>query len=113
MKGQAQSYLADRIDQAVVKARLNDEWRSAYMKERALFMDLRNEGREEGRKALLVSMVCKKLKKGKSVSKIAEELEEDEAHIQIICDIAAEFAPEYDVSKIVERLETCAPMQMR
>ena len=116
MNGQAQSNLANRIDNAVMRARQNNEWRSAYMKERALFMDLRNEGREEGREEgrteLLISQVCKKLKKGKSAINIAEELEEDKTRIQIICDVAAEFAPEYDINKIMVRLESIIPAQI-
>lgn len=78
------------------------------MKERALFMDLRREGRaegrEEGREMVIISQVCKKLLKGKSISQIADELEEDEAHIKTICDIAAKYAPEYDAEKILEEV---------
>ena len=82
------------------------------MKERALFMDLRREGRaegraegrEEGRELLVITNVCKKLVKGKSIPQIADELEEDEEHIKTICDIAAKYAPEYDAEKILEEV---------
>ena len=52
-------------------------------------------------------MVCRKLKKGKSVEQIADELEEEEARIQVLCDVARDFAPEYDERKIL-----AAVMQM-
>ena len=52
----------------------------------------------------LVSLVCKKIAKNKSVEQIADELEEDVSKIQKIYDIAKEFAPNYDVEKIIEKL---------
>ena len=62
------------------------------------------EGLEEGLMAggakKLISQVCQKLRKGKAVSDIADCLEESEAVIQKICDIAQDYAPDYDVEKI-------------
>ena len=104
MDGKAESELTRKIDGAVGNVRLNNEWRSSYMKERALFMDLRREGREEGRELLVITNVCKKLLKGKSIPQIADELEEDEEHIKTICDIAAKYAPGYDTEKILEEV---------
>ena len=60
--------------------------------------------REEGDTGRLVNQICKKLKKGMSVSQIAEAVEEDEARVQTIVDIAKKYAPEYDVEKIVKEL---------
>ncbi len=102
--GRAKSQLTEKIDGAVQKARKNELWRGEYMKERALFMDAREEGREEGRTDLLVSQVCKKLRKGKSIAQIADELEEDEMRITVICKEAEKFAPEYDEEKVSEAL---------
>ncbi|MBE5971193.1 MAG: hypothetical protein E7246_01535 [Lachnoclostridium sp.] len=62
----------------------------------------RLEGRIEGRMQLLIGQICKKLQKGKDVAKIAEELEEESSIIQEICNLAMEFAPEYDVETIAE-----------
>ncbi len=62
------------------------------------------KGREEGREDQLVMQICKKLKKGKDVHQIADDLEEDEIRIQVICDVAAAFAPEYDSKKVIEVL---------
>lgn len=64
----------------------------------------REEGREEGADLKTISQVCKKLIKGKSVEEIADELEEEVDYINMICDIAAKFAPDYDVNKIYKAM---------
>ena len=43
-------------------------------------------------------------KKGRSALQIADEVEEDEARVQAIVDIAEKYAPDYDVEKIVREL---------
>ena len=60
----------------------------------------REEGIREGSLLNYISLVCKKLTKGKSVNVIANELEEDEATIKDICDIAVKYAPDYDAEAI-------------
>jgi predicted transposase YdaD len=62
------------------------------------------EGREEGETRKLVSLVCKKLQKKYSVSDIAEILEESEAKIENICEIAEKYAPDYEIGKIAEEV---------
>ncbi|MDD6811020.1 MAG: hypothetical protein PUD93_04025 [Lachnospiraceae bacterium] len=62
-------------------------------------------GRAEGRELVLISMVCKKLLKNKSLAQIAEELEEEESKIANICHVAEKFAPEYDAEKILEAMK--------
>lgn len=62
------------------------------------------EGRSEGGERKLISLICKKLCKGKSVEEIAEDLEEDIEGIQKICETAKKFAPDYDCDRIYERL---------
>lgn len=57
-------------------------------------------GRREGAGIQLISMVCKKLQKGKTPEEIAEELDEDAAKIREICDAAQETAPDYDAEMI-------------
>lgn len=63
-------------------------------------MDVRREGRIEGielgKSFGKMSLVCKKLRKGKSVEAIAEELEEENSEISDMCEIAKKFAPDYD-----------------
>ena len=63
-----------------------------------------SSGLAKGEKRHLVSLVCKKMTKSKSIEQIADELEEDIPLIQKIYDIATEFSPEYDVDKIMEKL---------
>lgn len=60
----------------------------------------REEGRIQGENYKLISMVVRKLNKGKTEAVIAEELEEPLETIQRICDAAGKYAPEYDIEKI-------------
>ena len=62
-KDKVGSDLTQRINDAVVHGRLNEVWRSEYIRERQILMDAKEEGREEG---LLESV--KKLMKNLKVS---------------------------------------------
>ena len=66
--------------------------------------DQKEEGRLEEREQGRVSLVCKKLLKGQSVEQIADALEETVESIAKICEIANQFAPDYDVDKICKAL---------
>ena len=48
----------------------------------------------------LISMICKKLQKGKVAAQIAEELDEELNLVQNICDVAKKCAPEYDADEV-------------
>ena len=61
------------------------------------------DGFDDGKLIKLTTQICRKLQKNKSPETIAEELEEDIDTIQHICTIAKDFAPDYDVEKIVEQ----------
>lgn len=61
-------------------------------------------GIREGAAKKMISLVCIKLNKGKESSVIAEELEEPKEKIQMIANIARDYAPEYDVDKIYQEL---------
>lgn len=65
-----------------------------------------SRGREEGAQALLVTLVCRKLQKGKTAEEIANELEEDASRIKEICDVAGGIAPDYDVDLICRKLRS-------
>ena len=54
------------------------------------------QGIEQGADKHIVELVCKKLIKGKTISTIAEELEETESTIKDIVSCAEKHAPEYD-----------------
>ena len=59
--------------------------------------------RKDAKEELLIEQVCKKLKKGKEITQIADELEIEEAIISEICAVAAACAPEYDYESVLER----------
>lgn len=63
-----------------------------------------NKGRSEGRNYKLLELVCKKLKKHKSVDEIAEELEENISEIQPLYNVAIKFSPDFDVIKIYKAM---------
>ena len=64
----------------------------------------REEGREEGADRHLIEQICKKLKNGKSIEIIADEVEEQVDAIRPICDAAGKYAPDYDVDTIFNEL---------
>ena len=59
-------------------------------------------GYAEGQRHHLIEGVCKKLRKGKNVEIIAEELDEDINIIEEVCEIAKKYAPEYDIEEILK-----------
>ncbi len=62
----------------------------------------REEGIELGDEQRLIKQICRKLRKGKELEQIADELEEDEIRIKAICDVAGRFAPDFDEEKVIE-----------
>lgn len=88
------------------KIKLQCEARERYEHDRASAIAYGQRlGMEKGLEQKLISLVCKKLAKGKTPNEIAEALEEPEEHIEQICTVARKFAPEYDVNKIYEVLK--------
>ena len=83
------------IHKQEVQGMLDTEYNEAEAME--LFKEEgRNEGRAEGRDKHIIDLVCKKLRKGKDIAAIAEDLEESEELISKICKAAERFAPDYD-----------------
>ncbi len=64
----------------------------------------RKEGRKKGMEIKLVSQVCRKLAKGKTLEMISEELEEEPDEIRHIANIAVKYAPDYNIEEIVREL---------
>ena len=62
------------------------------------------QGIERGALESTIALVCKKLKKNKSLSQIADELEEDEAKIKIIYDIAVNENLECNTGAIYDKV---------
>ena len=103
--GIEKSELTRKIDEAVIKGRKNEIWRTQYMKEWVVIQDARDEGIEQGEDRKLIKLICCKLRKGKSIPQIADELEEEETRIKEICDAAKAFAPDYDENKVIQAVE--------
>lgn len=57
-------------------------------------------GIQWGENRKLVSLVCRKLRKGKEAETIAQELEESLEIIESICQAASEYAPDYDEAHV-------------
>ena len=119
---------ADKIQEQVIKARQNSEWRRQYMDWKMTLLNEwskgrdvgreegRAEGREEGREVGLaegreagtllakVDLITRKIKRGLELSAIAAELETEEAAIRPIYDAVKASAPDYDSEQILQRL---------
>ena len=99
------------LERSVSRARCNKEWRVEYMKTFCHDADVRREGKEIGieigkeigKEAKLIEIVCRKLRKGKTVDIISNELDEDVMLVNNICNIASSFAPNYDEEKILDK----------
>lgn len=73
---------------------------------RYAFRDGRATGLEEGKVRMRLLLVCRKLSKGKMLEQMAEELDEDIAVIRPLYEAALPFAPDFDVDRIYEVLDT-------
>ena len=62
------------------------------------------QGIERGETQTMISIVCRMIKKGNAPQEIADILEEDISKIEAICDVAKEYAPEYDEEAVYEKL---------
>lgn len=111
----------EKLDRIVREVKQSEEWEAVKMnileiglqkgKELGIKYGLEEgmtQGMAEGREQKLIDLVCKKLKKGKSVECIANETEETPEKIAVICRVAKEYAPEYDEQKVYEALKECS-----
>lgn len=80
------------LDRIVSEVKESEEWE-------AVEMNILEVGISNGEMKKLVSLVCKKLKKGCSPEEIANILEEDINVIQKICEAAEKCEPKYEVEK--------------
>lgn len=65
---------------------------------------LLEDGIAEGEARLLISQICKKLRKGKTLELIAEELEVEVSKLQGIYDVAIAYAPDFDYELICKAI---------
>ncbi len=68
--------------------------------ERTMREDGRIEGIQQGEEQKLIEQICRKVRKGKTLQIIAEELEEEESSVSKIYDTVLASAPDYDCSKV-------------
>jgi hypothetical protein len=95
MKAMTLDYTWERREELIRK----EEWEDGRLEGRKEGI---SQGISRGTSYKLIELVCKKLRRHKSVSEIAEDLEEDEGFIQKMCEVAEKYAPEYDVDKVME-----------
>ena len=92
------------LDKIVSEVKESEEWEAVQMNILEVGISKGMEqGISTGEIQKLVSLVCKKMEKGNSVEEIADMLEEEPEVIQNICNIAARYAPDYDVEKITKK----------
>lgn len=63
-------------------------------------------GEARGDRKRLISQVCKKMKRNKTLEEIAEELEEEISAIEPIYNAAGKYTPDYDVDEIFQEINT-------
>lgn len=68
--------------------------------------NVRMEGMQQGEEQKLIEQICRKVKKGKALPVIAEELEEEISVVSPIYNAVLESAPEYDCDKIYALLHS-------
>ena len=59
---------------------------------------------EKGELRKLVSLVCKKMRMNQSLEEIAKDLVEESTVIKPIYAVAEEFAPDYDIDKVFQKI---------
>lgn len=98
-----------KLDRIVQEVKQSEEWEAVKMSILEIGLKKGEEigmargemiGKEIGENKKLVEQVCKKLRKGKNVVCIADELEEAIENVEAICAVAQNYAPEYDSTKI-------------
>ena len=123
---------AERVQEQVLIARSNSEWRRQYMEWRMTLLSEREKGREEGRiegkkegreegriegreegriegkeegvRLAQIDLIVKKMRRGLEFPAIAELLEVDEDSIRPVYNAVKASAPDYDSDQILERL---------
>ncbi len=96
------SDLASRLEEMVKEAIEKNRWRKEYM----TLQEMMKDEFEEGKQKHLIGQIIKKMSKGKDMETIADEVEEEIALVQVICNVANGFAPDYDVDAIYNALKS-------
>ncbi len=105
----------DKVIDKDYREKVKEEWVMTQIG-KMIYDDGFNAGKEQGKRQgekqgekrgiqwgenrKLVSLVCRKLRKGKEAETIAQELEESLEIIESICQAASEYAPDYDEAHV-------------
>lgn len=100
----AENSFANRIQEQVLIARKNSEWRRQYMEWKMTLLNEREKGREEGVLSEQIDTITKKIRKGRSLEEAADEMEKDQEVIRPIWEVVKAHAPEYNREKILQTL---------
>ncbi len=65
---------------------------------------IERKSRKKGRMEEKISLICRKLRKRKTIDEIADDLEEDISLVESLCKVAEQFAPEYDEEKVIKAI---------
>ena len=71
-----------QLDQEIKRVRLNEDWRSEYLKTYVNDMDMRREGYIEGEISKEKELINRWLKKGKTIAEIADDLGKSEEYVE-------------------------------
>lgn len=104
-----------KLDHIVNEVRESEEWEAVRMSifsiahEQGMAQGIAEgkaqgmaQGKTAGQEFSKIQLVCRKLRRGKNVEVIADELEEEIVNIQKICTFAERFAPEYDENQVFD-----------
>ena len=93
-----------RLDEAVQKAGKNADWRHRYINYEMELAHEKWKARKEGRKLFLIGMIAVMVKKGMSLSSIADLMEIEEAEICPLYDQVCSMpgAPPEDILKALQ-----------
>ena len=62
---------------------------------------IERKGINKGRIEEKISLICRKLRKGKAIDEIADDLETEISFVKNVCKVAEKFAPDYDEEKVI------------
>ena len=96
-----------QIDEVVEEVKQSEEWEAVQMSILLIGMERGQKigealGEARGEAYVLTDLIIKKMKRGLAPEQIADMLEINLAIVKEICNVAKDYAPDYDVKKISE-----------
>lgn len=96
-----------QIDEVVKEVKQSEEWEAVQMSILLIGMERGQKigealGEARGEAYVLTDLIIKKMKRGIAPEQIADMLEINLAIVKEICNVAKDYAPDYDVKKISE-----------